>query len=312
MVTQRDWSIKIIESPEDMSAVEQLQRHVWPGIEIDVVPAHILIASIHNGGLLIGAYIEEELVGFVFGFPGFYVTPDGPRPKHHSHMLGVHPDYRRKGLGFALKRAQWQMVRNQGLDRITWTYDPLMGINARLNIFRLGTVCNTYYADFYGEMRDGLNIGLPSDRFQVDWWVNTKRVFRRLSRKLRGGLDLEHYLSANVRIINPSQVDSDGIPHPTMYLHHQKSLSTVERRWDIDMIELKELRESEALLLVEIPGDFTSLKSNHPDLALEWRLHTREIFIDLFDMGYLATDYIFVPGVQPKGYYVLTFGESTL
>ena len=82
MENQNDRSIKILESPEEMSAVEQLQRHVWPGIETDVVPAHVLIASIHNGGLLIGAFIEEELVGFVFGFPGLYYTPDGPRPKH--------------------------------------------------------------------------------------------------------------------------------------------------------------------------------------------------------------------------------------
>ena len=169
-------TIRLLESAEDMTAVEELQRQVWPGSETDVVPAHLLVTAIHNGGLVFGAFMEERMVGFVFGFPGLEKTPDGPRAKHCSHMMGIHPLYRDAGVGYALKRAQWQIVRKQGLNHITWTYDPLISRNAYLNIARLGAVCNTYLKLEYGEMRDGLNLGLPSDRFQVDWWVNTKRV----------------------------------------------------------------------------------------------------------------------------------------
>ena len=74
-------TIRLLESPEEMTAVEDLQRAVWPGSETDVVPAHMFIAAIHNGGLVIGAYIDNKLIGFVFGFPGLESTPDGPRPK---------------------------------------------------------------------------------------------------------------------------------------------------------------------------------------------------------------------------------------
>src|SRR5687767_7832329 len=115
--------------------------------------------------------------------------------------MGVHPDYRNSGIGFALKRAQWQMVRKQGLDRITWTYDPLLSTNAHLNIGRLGAVCNTFLREAYGQMRDGLNAGLPSDRFQVDWWIHTKRVERRLSRRPRRELGLDHYDQAQTRTL---------------------------------------------------------------------------------------------------------------
>jgi chorismate synthase len=83
--------IKLLDSPGDMSLVEDLQRAVWHGSETDVVPAHIFITAIHNGGLVIGAFLEGELVGFVFGFPGLDFTPDGPRPKHCSHMMGISP-----------------------------------------------------------------------------------------------------------------------------------------------------------------------------------------------------------------------------
>ena len=67
--------IRLLESPEDMTSVEELQRAVWPGSETDVVPAHMLITAVHNGGLVVGAFQHDQLVGFVFGFPGIEFTP---------------------------------------------------------------------------------------------------------------------------------------------------------------------------------------------------------------------------------------------
>ena len=182
-----EWIIRLLETPEDMAAAEALQRLIWLDSETDVIPTHMLMAVVHNGGLGVGAFVGDELVGFAFGFPGVVQTQDGPLLKHHSHILGVHPAWSGKGIGFAVKRAQWQMVRRQGIDRVTWTYDPLLSRNAHLNIARLGAVCNTYLRSEYGNMRDGLNAGLPSDRFQVDWWLNSQRVVGRLSRRVRPG-----------------------------------------------------------------------------------------------------------------------------
>ncbi|MFT3891820.1 MAG: hypothetical protein QM730_09330 [Anaerolineales bacterium] len=62
--------IKLLESPEEMNAVEELQLVVWPGSEMDVVPAHMLITAVHNGGIVAGAFVENQMIGFVFGFPG--------------------------------------------------------------------------------------------------------------------------------------------------------------------------------------------------------------------------------------------------
>jgi len=302
-----DYTIQMIESPDDLSAVEVLQRHIWSGGDTEVVPVHMLVAAVRGGGLVMGAYTslddvgtESQLVGFVFGLPGFYFTPDGPRIKHCSHMLGVHPDHRDRGLGFALKRAQWQMVRRQGVDRITWTYDPLQSRNGYLNIAKLGSVCNTYHREYYGVMRDGLNVGIPSDRFEVDWWVDSRRVNRRLGKRPRRQLVLEDYITGGVEIINPSQVDEDGIPLPS-------SLSLTN-----DLERPSGKGEPETLLLVEIPSDFMSIKGADPQVALEWRLHTRAVFEDLFTRGYLVTDSVFQPGSPARSFYVLTYGLSTL
>jgi len=293
--------LRVLDHPEDFLAVETLQRQVWSGSETEIVPVHMLIAATHNGGLVIGAYEEdasgaEKLVGFVFGFPGIYITPDGPRLKHHSHMMGVHPDYRDLGIGFSLKRAQWQMVRHQGMDRITWTFDPLLSRNAHLNIALLGGVCSTYLRSIYGELRDGINTGLPSDRFQVDWWVNSERVNRRLSRRARRRLELLQYSAAESGIINPARAGLQGLLHPSEYA------------LPADAAEL----DAPAILLVEIPADFLALKAADSSLALEWRLHLRAICEGLFDRGYLVTDFVHLPGSDPRSYYVLINGEKTL
>ena len=50
-----EWTLRILETPQEMQAVEQLQRLVWPGSETDIVPAHLLLAAAHNGGLGVGA-----------------------------------------------------------------------------------------------------------------------------------------------------------------------------------------------------------------------------------------------------------------
>jgi predicted GNAT superfamily acetyltransferase len=299
-----DWVLKILESPEEMLQVEELQRVVWPGSETEIVPGHLLITAAHNGGLAIGAYLPAEdgkalgqIIGFVFGFVGLYFTPDGPRPKHCSHILGVLPEYRNSGIGFALKRAQWQMVRHQGIDRITWTYDPLLSRNAHLNITRLGAVCNTYRRDTYGPLRDGLNVGLPTDRFEVDWWINTSRVRRRLSRRPRLQLDLAHFLAAGARIISLAQENEQGWMAPSPF---QPSLAEVG------------LGAGAPLVLVEIPSDFLALKQADPELASNWRVNTRTLFEDLFERGYLVTDFVFLPGRLPRSYYVLSHGDSTL
>jgi predicted GNAT superfamily acetyltransferase len=284
-------TLRVLETPAEMAEIEDLQRLVWPGADIEIVPAHILLTFAHNGGLVLGAYEGERLIGLLAGFPGLYPLPDGPQPKHCSHLLGVHPEYRSAGIGFALKQAQWQMLRQQGLSLATWTYDPLLSPNALLNIARLGAVCNTYLPNLYGEMRDGLNAGLESDRFQVDWWLNTRRVETRLGHHPRPNLNLDHYAQANAQTLyHPLALPEAGLQPPEAFTQPQA-----------------------ALILAEIPHDFTSLKRQAPSLARAWRFFSREIFTTCFEQGYLVTDFIFDrSSPTPRSFYVLAHEESVV
>lgn len=317
--------IKILETYEDLVRTEELQHEIYTGSERDIVPTHLLLALIHNGGIVLGAFevemdvdgakssnddpvweeskgsylSESPLVGFVFGFPGIDLSQEGPRLKHHSHMMGVLEQYRDKGIGFLLKRAQWQIIRHQKIERITWTFDPLVSRNAYLNIARLGAVCNTYFIEYYGNMRDGINEGISSDRFQVDLWANSQRVISRLSKKSRKKLDLAHFLEAQVPILNPTHLDSQGLPVP--------QTENMEGDPTVNIIT-----EDYPLLLVEIPAEFIKLKATNFELAVLWRRHTRILFPALFNKGYLITDFIHLPGTYPRSFYVLSYGKSTL
>jgi predicted GNAT superfamily acetyltransferase len=264
--------VRPLETPADFHAAEAVQRQVWPGSELDVLPLHLLTTVAHNGGLALGAFHDQRLVGFLFGFLG---TDEGSsnrpalaRLKHCSHQLGVLPEYRGQNIGYQLKLAQRDFVAAQGVRLITWTYDPLESRNARLNIAKLGAVCQNYLREVYGDMQDGLNAGLASDRFQVDWWVTSPRVKERLFGQ-RAPLVLASFTSAGAEILNPTSAGADGLPRPSERV----------------------LALAGSLALIEIPPNFQSLKAQDMGLAAAWRGHTRSLFEAAFNSGYWVTDF---------------------
>jgi chorismate synthase len=112
--------------------------------------------------MAIGAFDGDRLVGSVYGFATLepHVL--------HSHYLAVDPDYRRTGLGVALKHQQRDWCLANGRTAMRWTFDPLQLGNAHLNLRSLGAIGARYHANLYGPM-GGINGGLPSDRLVVEW-----------------------------------------------------------------------------------------------------------------------------------------------
>ncbi|MGH2348026.1 MAG: GNAT family N-acetyltransferase [bacterium] len=165
--------IRLIDDVAGLTAVEDLQRAVWNMPDLDVIPLHHLRAAVGAGGLVLGAFAGgETLVGFSYAFAG---VRDGA-PLLYSHMTGVSEEYRGRGVGVALKRAQRDAALARGVDRIVWTFDPLQRANASFNHHKLGAVASRYYVNYYGDMRDAINRGTASDRLEVDWWIREPRV----------------------------------------------------------------------------------------------------------------------------------------
>jgi len=150
-----------LRTADELAPMPALESRVWGG-HGELVAVNMLVATISEGGMAIGAFDGDRLVGSVYGF--------ATAEPHvlHSHYLAVDPDYRRSGLGVALKYQQRDWCLANGRTAMRWTFDPLQLGNAHLNLRSLGAVGARYHANLYGPM-PGINGGLPSDRLVVEW-----------------------------------------------------------------------------------------------------------------------------------------------
>nr|BAL54804.1 chorismate synthase [uncultured Acetothermia bacterium]BAL59884.1 chorismate synthase [Candidatus Acetothermum autotrophicum] len=251
-------TIRPLQTLDELHACEQLQKEIWGFEDISVVPHHLLLTTIKNGGILLGAFEGERLIGFVYGFPGI----EDNKLKHCSLMCAVRSERRFQGVGYELKLKQREAVLAQGIELITWTFDPLVSPNAHFNLHKLGVISNKYERNLYGDMRDRLNAGLETDRLTVEWWITSPRVQRRLQHEQRTSV-------SSLPVIN----------------------QTEERNGFLVNLEYS-LQCTEPKVLLEIPYHWQRMREQNMPLVKEWRHQTREIFEHYFAQGYYASDFL--------------------
>lgn len=270
--------IRELTAYDEFVRVQRLHQQIWGMKEGAGLYPPLLKTASQNGGVVLGAFIDSNMVGFAFGFVGIH---KGKTLKLCSQTMGITSEYRNLGVGEQLKWAQREKALRRDLPLITWTYDPLEASNAYLNLHKLGAISNSYQINVYGEDFLKFGAGLPSDRFIVEWWLNSERVVRR--ENLRSALEKEISLM-NYPSINPS------------------SKSSKFRR-----IQTLNLEQSEELLLCEIPANMQELKKSDRDLALDWRMKTRRALKSYFEIGYFAVDVIRKKdGDEQRVYYILS------
>jgi predicted GNAT superfamily acetyltransferase len=245
--------IRMLHTAEELTAVRDLESLIWS--DEDPVPVNHSIAVVKNGGMVIGAFSGGRLIGFQYSFPGF----DGSSVYLCSHSMGIHPDFRKMGIGEKLKLRQREEALNMGYQLITWTFDPLETVNGYLNLSKLGGNCTQYIENCYGEMPDILNAGLPSDRFLVEWNITEEPSNQRE----------DPAMIHDVPLLIQVEEDAQGFPVPKAVL--------LDSEWDTNV------------LYVPVPNQFQTIKSNDLKIALDWRLKTREVFTYYLSKGWTVT-----------------------
>jgi predicted GNAT superfamily acetyltransferase len=274
---------------EEFALVVDLERQIWGPVYDDVVPVSILAVSVHSGGILIGAFDGDRMVGFVYSLPGI---KEG-KATQWSHMAGVVESHRSTGVGYQLKLLQRERALNAGLDLVQWTYDPLQALNAHLNFSKLGVVVGEYAENIYGLSTSPLHAGLPTDRFVADWWIRRPHVERRLA--ARESRDAGETAMAGSR---PSWTLRDHGVAGAGLINHAVSAGEWLECGDVD------LTLDARRLAVEIPTGFTDMLARAPHVALAWRMATRQIFNTYFGRGYRAVEF-FLDRPSRKGTYLL-------
>ena len=248
-------TIREINELGEMRAVEELQKEIWGIPDLDVVPLTHLVAAREAGGVLIGAFDGETVVGFVYGFPSF----EQGKVAHHSHMLAVKPAYRNFDLGRRLKLAQREHVIAHGIDLISWTFDPLQSLNAHFNFGKLGVLADRYLPNFYGEDAASFLHQTGTDRLWVSWLVSSERV------------------KAKINGIGYSAPSSLGPPLV------QVEMDDSSRRNDL----AEGLAQDHAT--IEIPSNIDALPR---ETALRWREDTRWAFTEALNADYFVDAFV--------------------
>ncbi|MEU5343230.1 MULTISPECIES: chorismate synthase [unclassified Streptomyces] len=252
-------SIRTVHDVTGLAAVTDFLSDVWQTPRsTPPYPAEVLHSLVHAGGAVHAAYDGSRLAGAsvaVFGPPGHRDT--------YSLVAAADP-----GIGHAVKQAQRAWALERGARTMRWTFDPLVGRNARFNLVKLGAVGTEYLVDFYGPMADGVNDGDESDRLTVTWDLARPR---------------------------PTAREADRPAPP----EEDRAAAPVTRRAP-DGDPLARRDPAGRRIWCRVPEDVVKLRATDPVLALRWRHAVREVFTEAFAEGCTAT------AMSRDGWYTLT------
>jgi predicted GNAT superfamily acetyltransferase len=227
-----------------------LQDEIWGAGFSDRVPASILRVGQKVGGVTAAAFdANGRMLGFVFGLTGVRNS----QLAHWSDMLAVREEARGKRLGERLKLYQRDIVRSLGVEKMFWTFDPLVARNAHFNLNRLGASIAEYIPNFYGSNTGSILHGaLPTDRFVAEWALSAATKGQAAdppaARPPAGIVRTAIVENGRVRVVEPLPAD--------------------------------------ARVLVPVPPDIEPVLHANPDAALAWRLATRQAIMHYLALGY--------------------------
>ncbi|MEM0160917.1 MAG: GNAT family N-acetyltransferase [Thermoplasmata archaeon] len=245
-----------VEDPDEIRSGVEVIKKAWGAIDLATILKDIITGIKSNGGLVLIAKDEDKVVGISFGFIGY----KNSKMYFYSHMTGVAQDYRKKDIGKNLKLKQREWAKKQNIDLISWTFDPLQGLNSNFNLRKLGAISRVYLENHYGTMTDSLNRGLRSDRLVAEWYINSEYV----AEKLKGT--------------------------KKSYVNLNKSIITKEAG-DIRIIENIDLNLEDDTILIEIPKNIVSIKEYKPEEAVRWRTLSAKVYEHYFSKGYALLDF---------------------
>ncbi len=180
--------IRELHSEPELREAVALQKTIWGWDDADLLPFRMYVVATKIGGQLLGAFDSGRMTGFCLAIPGL---KNGNKIYLHSHMMGVLPDYRNRGVGRQLKMQQRNDALARGIDLIEWTFDPLDMKNAYFNIERLGAIVRRYVRNQYGISSSALHGGLPTDRCVAEWWIGQPRPQADIVERIEVPADIE-------------------------------------------------------------------------------------------------------------------------
>jgi predicted GNAT superfamily acetyltransferase len=138
--TEHDIKIREVSGVKEFNRCIELQRAAFNLPDLEISPLRHFIVTNSCGGFTLGAFVEDELVGFVHHL----IAVNCGEIIGYSHMAAISPDFQNAGIGARLKWAQREKALSEGVKFIKWTFEPMLPRNAHFNLNRLGATVSSY------------------------------------------------------------------------------------------------------------------------------------------------------------------------
>jgi chorismate synthase len=255
-----------------LGLIANLQQTVWGFPPELVVPTNVMAIIPDSGGAVLAAYQIEK--GFnADGWLGFAIGLGARNGTLVSHMLAVREGARgASDFGWFIKIIQAYEALQTGHTAMAWTFDPMRGANAKLNLEKLGAVVKEFTHDKYGVLPSVLYGNVPSDRFTAHW-----------------------------DMLDPRTADRIAAVHDGSY--RSCSLADAMTAVEATSSSVTELVERGITRLrYQIPGDIDLLMQTDAERAIEWRREMRQVLSTL-----LKTKWARLDGAAPGGPIAVEF-----
>jgi predicted GNAT superfamily acetyltransferase len=254
--------IRLFRDLPDMTEAEALFERVWgPG----GVTVPLLRSLALTDNYVAGAWAHDQLIGASVAI----MSASTERRTCHLHIMGVLGPAQGSGVGFALMCHQRAWAIENGVDEITWMFDPLVRRNGWFATVKIGAKAVAYYPDFFGYLNDPVNRWDYTDRCLARWEVGTAPA--------PAGEPAEAEPGEGTLLI----LAEDETGQPVL----------AEASWPDN---------PPATLFCQVPADAHNLRQTNPKLAREWLSALRGTLGRAIEAGYEVTS------MTRSGRYVLT------
>ena len=272
-----------------LNHVVELEKRVWgkEGYrEVNAPMLYFELAYITNGLVLTafdeGLFTPEEKavmagedpwyegdkpIGFLCCFADF----DARGPFWYGARMGVDHRYRDQDIGGSILSTLYACAVERQIPRIRWTFDPLISKNGYLYINKMGGLVKEIGFNYYSAVftNDQFNRGISTDRFVLEWEINSERVQSKMAAWGKPSADSVEVTPENT--VNEIEVDEHGLErHGTKFIQNARF----------------------SPLFVEIPYAQDKILKVDRVKAQLLREKCRALFMHYLARGYVVTDLV--------------------
>lgn len=236
-------TIREAQDYEDVGAIVSILNEVFGENGQTYYPPGLVRNLLVAGALLLLAEDPQtgQGTGTALSIPSWKKT----EPMLQTGPMAVRKNWRKKGIGAALKQAQAAHALSAGVRYLSWSFDPISAYKAKINLQNLPTQISGYIPGVH--IRPDLLIpDYPDDRLQVLWDLYQLHP-KKLPPKTWLSLDgrptknllnlLENPSCPPLKFTLDKNAENYKKTDPILALHHYRLMrsvftTSVEKHWD--------------------------------------------------------------------------------